>query len=212
MISKRIKTICSHIEPHKIIADVGCDHGYLIKEAFDKYNIEFAYAIDNKIGPLESARNNLMNYNNVEFLLSDGVADLKEDVEVVVIAGMGGMLIKDIIASNINKTTNVKRFILQANRDEYELRKFMCSNGYYISDENIVCENKKFYEIIIFEKGEKVYSEKEFTFGPILLTKSNKEFIEKWSEVYEKLSKINAFHENEEKQEILNEVKEIICK
>ena len=91
MISKRIKVVCSHIEPYKIIADVGCDHGYLIKEAFDKYNIEFAYAIDNKIGPLESAKNNLMDYKNVEFSLSDGLTDLKEDVEVVVIAGMGGM-------------------------------------------------------------------------------------------------------------------------
>ena len=212
MISKRIKTICSHIGLYKVIADVGCDHGYLIKEAFDKYDINFAYAIDNKIGPLESAKSNLKNYENVEFMLSDGLTDLKEDVELVVIAGMGGMLIKDIITKNIHKLTNVKRFILQANRDEYELRKFMCSSGYYICDESIVNENKKFYEIIVFEKGKIDYSEKEFIFGPVLMKKNSKEFINKWTEVYKKLNKIKVFHKESEKKVILKEVESIICK
>ena len=56
--SKRIKEIASFIMPYKSVADIGTDHGYLLLEAFN-LGINFAQAIDNKVGPLNSAKNNL---------------------------------------------------------------------------------------------------------------------------------------------------------
>ena len=212
MISKRLKTICSFVHPYKVIADIGCDHGYLIKEAIDKYGITEAYAIDNKKGPLDSAKNNLKDYDNVKFFLSDGLDSIDEKIEVVVIAGMGGLLIKDIISKNIHKISNVKRFVLQANKNEYELRKFMVENNYYIEDETIILDDGKYYEIIVFEKGNKEYRNDELFFGPKLLEEKNDVFLEKWTGIYEKLDKIVVFHDEEDKNEILKGIKRAICK
>ena len=212
MISARIKTLSSYIKPYKIIADVGCDHGYLIKEAIDNCDVSKAFAIDNKIGPLNSAKRNLNDYSNVVFSLSDGLDSLDESVELVVIAGMGGLLIKDIIKRNINKINNVKRFVLQANKNEYELREFMISNNYYIAFENIIYEDDKYYEIIVFEKGNISYSLEELYFGPILLKEKNDVFISKWTNIFNKLNLIEIYHKDEEKIKLLKGIEKVICK
>lgn len=212
MISERIKRISSYIKPYKVIADVGCDHGYLIKYAFDNYNITEAYAIDNKKGPLDSAKNNLKDYNNVKYFLSDGLDSIDDNVEVVVIAGMGGMLIKDIITKNISRINNVKRFVLQANKNVYELRKFMSENNYLISHEEILEEDGKFYEIVVFEKGKADYNFDDLFFGPILLKEKNDVFLKKWTDIYEKLDSIVVYHDDEDKKDLLKGIKKAICK
>ncbi len=212
MISERIKRISSYIKPYKVIADVGCDHGYLIKYAFDNYYIKEAYAIDNKKGPLDSAKNNLKDYNNVKYFLSDGLDSIDENVEVVVIAGMGGMLIKDIISKNILRINNVKRFVLQANKNVYELRKFMNENGYLISNEEILEEDGKYYEIVVFEKGKENYDFDDLFFGPILLKEKNDIFLNKWTDIYEKLDSIVVYHDDEDKKDLLKGIKKAICK
>lgn len=212
MISERIKRIASYIKPYKVIADVGCDHGYLIKYAFDNYDIKEAYAIDNKKGPLDSAKNNLKDYDNVKYFLSDGLDSVDENVEVVVIAGMGGMLIKDIISNNISRIDNVKRFVLQANKNVYELRKFMNDNGFMISNEEILEEDGKFYEIVVFEKGKDNYSFDELFFGPVLLKEKNEVFLKKWTDIYEKLDNIVVYHDDEDKKDLLKGIKKAICK
>lgn len=212
MISARIKTLSSYIKPYKIIADVGCDHGYLIKEAIDNCDVSKAFAIDNKIGPLNSAKRNLNDYSNVVFSLSDGLDSLDESVELVVIAGMGGLLIKDIIKRNIDKINNVKRFVLQANKNEYELREFMISNNYYIAFENIIYEDDKYYEIIVFEKGNISYSLEELYFGPILLKEKNDVFISKWTNIFNKLNLIEIYHKDEDKIKLLKGIEKVICK
>lgn len=212
MISERIKRIASYIKPYKVIADVGCDHGYLIKYAFDNYDIKEAYAIDNKKGPLDSAKNNLKDYNNVKYFLSDGLDSVDENIEVVVIAGMGGMLIKDIISNNISRIGNVKRFVLQANKNVYELRKFMNDNGFMISNEEILEEDGKFYEIVVFEKGKDNYSFDDLFFGPVLLKEKNEVFLKKWTDIYEKLDNIVVYHDDEDKNDLLKGIKKAICK
>lgn len=212
MISARIKTLSSYIKPYKIIADVGCDHGYLIKEAIDNCDVSMAFAIDNKIGPLNSAKRNLNDYSNVVFSLSDGLDSLDESVELVVIAGMGGLLIKDIIKRNMDKINNVKRFVLQANKNEYELREFMISNNYYIAFENIIYEDDKYYEIIVFEKGNVSYSLEELYFGPILLKEKNDVFISKWTNIFNKLNLIEIYHKDEDKIKLLKGIEKVICK
>ena len=102
--NNRIKEIAKYIRPYKKIADVGCDHGYLIVEAFKNHEIDYAIAIDNKQGPLDSAKYNILKYgfnNNVRFSLSSGISDIDDDTEVVIIAGMGGLLINAFSATGM---------------------------------------------------------------------------------------------------------------
>ena len=83
MISKRLQEIAKYVYPYKKIADVGCDHGYLIIEAIKKYNVTNCIAIDNKEGPLNVAKYNITNVgylDKVRFSLSSGITDIDNDM------------------------------------------------------------------------------------------------------------------------------------
>ncbi len=220
MFSKRIQTLSSFIKPYKKIADVGCDHGYLIIDAFLRHKIEFAQAIDNKQGPLENARQNIAKYDfydKVQFSLSDGIEDLDIGVEVVIIAGLGGNAIVDILTKDIDKLRNVKRLILQPNRNQYDVRKWAQEYNWAIVNEEIIEENEVFYEIIALERAKEtiIYTEEELTFGPLLIQKRGEVFVKKWQQEYQYLSSlINRLDHNLEKTHLLKKeslmIKEII--
>ena len=204
----RIKEIAKCIAPYKIIADVGCDHGFLTIMAFEDYGVTKCYAIDNKEGPLNSAINNMKNkpyYDQVEFLLSDGITDIGSDTECVVIAGMGGTLIADILSKDLK---NVKRLVLEPNRNSEDVRRKVASLGYAITKEKIVFEKGKYYEIIVCDKvdGIVTYSDLEYEFGPCLLKEKSLYFKEKWFMVLENLKDIDD--ENVKKR--LERIKEIL--
>lgn len=189
--SKRIKEIANYIPPYKNVADVGCDHGYLLDEAF-KQGIIFAQAIDNKIGPLDIARSNLIKYRDkVIFSLSDGIKDLDSSIEVVVLAGMGGSLIIKILEDNFAKLSNVFRIIIQANRNIDKVRKFAIDNNFKIVHEKIIEEESIIYEIIVLEKGSQQLTNAEIMFGPILLKEKNAVFIKKWKTTLQHYQSLN---------------------
>lgn len=206
MISERLKILASLIPPAKSLADVGCDHGLLIIEAFEKYDLEYAVAIDNKEKPLKKAYDNLKVYPffpKVRFSLSDGLEDLKEKVEAIVIAGMGGFLITEILKAGLDKHRGAK-FILQANRNLYELRKFLFEANMDIVSEKIIFEDGQFYEIIVSKTARKplFYTEDDLFFGPILRKEKPALFIQKWEEEIKKYAGID--HEN-----VKNKIKKI---
>ena len=209
---KRLNAISDFIYPYRRIADIGSDHGYLIKIAFDNHLIDYAYAIDNKKGPINSCKNNLKEYKNVSYFLSDGLDDVDESIDCVIIAGMGGMLIISILEKNKDKLKNIKRLILQANRDEYLLRKYLVENGFYIQDEKIIKEDNKYYEIDCFEKGYEEYDFNDLYFGKILMKNKDDVFIEKWNNKYQKYKNIKAYSTDTERIKIMKGIEQILCK
>lgn len=204
---KRLEAIASFISPYKILADVGCDHGYLIKIAFLRGLITKAYAIDNKMGPLSQAMSNLEDFSNVEYILQDGLKKLNSDCECVVIAGMGGLLITEILSKGLANLKTVKRIIIEANKDSYDVRLFLYHQGYKIIKETIVLEDNKYYEIDAFEKNDgEIYSDDELYFGPLLLKEKPIEFKNKWNELYNKFNNIKQKKDFCKKiEEMLNE-------
>jgi len=204
---KRLKTILKYIDNKDIVADIGCDHGYLIKMAINDKNILKAYAIDNKNAPLNSAINNLKNYKNVDFILSDGLKNVTvNDINCVVIAGMGGMLINSIILDSINKFKCINKIILCPNRNIDKVRMFLNDNGFKIINEDIVYEDSKYYEILVVKLGYQKLTEKELYFGPFLMNEKSKIIKNKWNEYYNKICNIKN-KENEIKliKEVMNE-------
>lgn len=204
---ERLKTILKYIDNKDIVADIGCDHGYLIKLAIEEKNIIKGYAVDNKQGPLNSAIKNLQNYKNVEFILSDGLQNVNDtDINCVVIAGMGGMLINSIISDSIDKFNKIDKLILCPNRNIDKVRSFLNENGFMIVDEDIIYEDSKYYEVLVINKGYQKLSEKELYFGHILLNKKNQCFINKWKEYYKKIKNIESKNrEIKMIEEVLNE-------
>lgn len=183
MISKRLQVIASLIPPAKTIADIGCDHGYVIKEAFEKYNIEKAIAIDNKEKPLLRAKANLSSspyLKQIRFSKSSGLEDLREKVDAIIIAGLGGILIEEILKVGLKYHFQAK-LILQANRNTADLRRFLWNQNYKLTSEKLVYEDGIYYEIMVAEKGEgkEDYNENDFLFGPILRKERSVLFLEK---------------------------------
>ena len=207
MLSKRLEAVASLITTDSII-DVGCDHGYLIISAFEDQGILKAYAIDNKKGPIDSAIHNLKNkvyFDKVVFSLSDGISEIGSDTECVVIAGMGGMLISEILDKDLK---NVKRLILEPNRDQKEVRMKISKLGFIITNEKIVFEKGKYYEIIVCDRSdEKIeYTDMELEFGPCLLKEKSLYFKEKWFSIYESLKDID----NDEVKKKLERIKKVL--
>lgn len=188
---ERLEKLVQYINENDIVADIGCDHGYLLKLAIDEKKIKKCYAIDNKVEPLNSAKNNLKKYNCVEYVLSDGLKNItSNDINCVVIAGMGGVLITQIIDDSINKFKNIDKMILCPNRNSEKIRKYLCDNNFSIVDEEIIYEDNKYYETIVVKHGIMKLTEKEIIFGPILLKNKDDNFLSKWNIYYNKIKDI----------------------
>lgn len=208
MISKRIKEIAKYTAGYEKIADVGCDHGYLIIEAFNRFKIKYALAIDNKKGPLEKAKENISEYSfkdSVDFSLSNGLEKLS-NVDAIFICGMGGILITNIINNDLDKITN-QVLILQPNRSSYELRIYLNNNNFEIIKEDIIFDDF-YYDLIICKKSNKQnYTKEELLFGPINLLNKTPNFINKLKEELERLNEIRHLsNDNLEKIKMIRRI------
>lgn len=202
---ERLKSILQFINEDDIVADIGCDHGYLLELAIKNKNIKKCYAVDNKIGPLNSAKKNLEKYDNVSFVLSDGLIELdSDDINCVVIAGMGGMLINKIFNDSKDKFKNIQKIIVAPNKDVDKVRMNFTLNGFKITEETICFEGDIYYEILVFEIGEQKLSEKEILFGPELLKGNNQLFLDKLINSY-----VSMLY-SKSKREICKKIAEVI--
>lgn len=210
----RINELVKCIDGFKCLADVGCDHGYLIIESLKMFDLDEAIAIDNKKGPLSQAMININNSgygSKVKFSLSSGIKEISYKTDVVVIAGMGGMLISDILNDDLK---NVKRLVLQPNRDIKEVRCKISNLGFNISLEKIVYENDKYYEILVCDKNDikVLYTDEELEFGPYLLKHKDEMFINKWHNELLKLKNIKKFNQvNEDLDKKIERIEKILC-
>ena len=177
MLSKRLLKIASLINKDDVVYDVGTDHGLLPCFLMENNLCKKVYAIDNKVGPINTCKENIAKYrleDKVIPKLSDGIIDIDEDVTVVVIAGMGFYTLKEILD---NKDLSNKRFIIQINKNIYDFRKYISDHNYKIINEEVVFDDF-FYVIIEFtsEKGE-ILDFDELHFGPILMKNKSEDYI-----------------------------------
>lgn len=215
-VSNRIKEIAKLIKKGSNVADIGSDHGYLLIELLNNNIANKVIGIENKVGPFTNLKTNLSAIiekypNRCKLYLSSGLSDLNNEYETVVIAGMGFSTIESIILENKDKVKFIKNFIIDSHNNMYELRKFIISLGFFISDEVVLIENGIYYELISFTKGNKDYSDIELRYGPILMNKKYKDYIIHYEEEIRKLENLllNNKINNERKIEFKNRIKEI---
>lgn len=178
-ISERLKTISSYVIPRSITADIGTDHGYLLKYLLDENIIKKGIACDLNKKPLTYAEKNLGEYidsGQAELRLGSGLKPLKDEdrVQCVVIAGMGGKLMVEILEESKEFLQNITRIILAPNVNWEKVREYGIKNGWKIIDEDLVLEDNKFYPVVVFEKGEnKILEKGELFFGSLLIKKKH---------------------------------------
>ena len=173
-LNERLKKIGDLVPLSSYPLDIGCDHAlltiYLIKER----SIEKALAADNKEGPLQMAKVNIANYHledKIELILADGLDAYRKGVNVVTISGMGGLTINKIIDKGRKYLKYINTFILSPNNYTIAVKRKLKRYGYYISDEYVVKDKNKIYQIMVFTKGKKYYSYKKLFLGPVLMTR-----------------------------------------
>lgn len=180
-LSKRLEAITTLIEDNKKIIDIGCDHAlldiYLIK---NKKNINIIASDVNK-NALNSAKDNINKYKvNIETRLGNGLDVVKKDeIDTIIMSGIGAHTIVGILYNNISKLENVDTIIIQSNNDLYFIRDKVTKLNYYIEDELLVLDKNIIYTVIKFKKGKKKYNKKELNLGPILLQKKDDLFMKK---------------------------------
>ncbi len=200
MLSKRLKTVADLVTPCEKVADVGTDHGYVPMYLVKENICQFAYAMDVNEGPLNIAKSNIANEgleDKIETILSDGFDNFGDrDADSVIIAGMGGDLIVDILA----RAKDFDELILSPHKRPDLVRKYLSESGYKISDEKMVEDAKKYYPVIKAVKGESEYDEVQLEFGPILLIKKDKTLKEYLDIQLNKFGRIISSLEREDKE------------
>ena len=154
VVPQRIKTIGDFIESGDVVVDVGADHGLLEVYLIAKYPNITITAVENKIGPYKILERNLKAYKNVRLSLSDGLESVGKTTRTVVLAGMGGLNIKNILDAYPKKTKNLQKIIIDAHRDLNIARETILNYGFKINREKIVYEQDKFYVVTEFIKSE----------------------------------------------------------
>ncbi|WP_409228572.1 tRNA (adenine(22)-N(1))-methyltransferase [Gudongella sp. SC589] len=194
-LSPRLKKIVDFVPKNSIVADIGTDHGYVPKYLIDEGISKLVIATDISKGSLQKTLDYIREENldeDIKARLGDGLEPiLPFEVDTAIIAGMGGILITEIIAKSMDTAKSINNLILQPMVGSVELRKFLHGTGFRIVDEDIVKEGDKYYEIIVAKSGlQKFAKELDYEISPVLLKKKNpliKELVETRLRINEKI-------------------------
>ena len=219
-LSKRLKAVADYVNKGAKLADIGSDHAYLPTYLVQKNEVEFAVAGEVVKGPFEIAKNHVAQANlkeNIQVRLANGLAAIEnvDKIDTIVIAGMGGILISEILEAGKGKLSSVKRLILQANNHEDTLRQWLTEHQFVIKAEQILLEAGKFYEIIVAEpttNENPVLSANDLLFGPFLSKEKSVIFQQKWQKELNTLNKIIdrlPDEQTEKREEVLTEIAKI---
>lgn len=177
-LSNRLKAVINEVH-YPIAADIGTDHAYVLIDLLLKNKIQKGIACDIKKGPLEKAKENIIFFglsDKIQIRLGNGLSILNtNEVDTAIIAGMGGMLMIDILKQSIEVVRSLKELILQPQLDIDSVRKYLHTIDFQIANETMVLEDGKFYTVIRAIQGKESYKkEEEYLFGKILLDRKDK--------------------------------------
>ncbi len=152
VLQKRLLAAADCVRLGSFLADVGTDHAYLPVYLFGKGRIRGAVASDVNKKPLESAERHIAEYGfekDLHTLLADGLdgvaAYFPDDITIL---GMGGELIARILSEAPFVKNKAIRLILQPMSRAEDLRSYLAGAGFAITDEILVAEGQRIYQII----------------------------------------------------------------
>ena len=151
----RLKAVAALIPECEFLSDIGTDHAYIPIYAVKNKKARLAAAADIVDGPLKIASANIKSYNlsdKISVVKSNGLENIPPS-DVIVIAGMGGTLIGEILKKHIQKAYSTDTLILQPMTCAYDLRKELHRLGFKIIKETIAKDSKKLYNIMVVKKG-----------------------------------------------------------
>lgn len=185
-LDKRLRKIAEMVPQNSIVADIGTDHGYVPKYLIENEISKLVIASDVSEGSLSKTAVYVEEENLSDWIITrigTGLDPIKPfEVDTVIIAGMGGVLISEILGESRKKAETYLRFILQPMVGSNELRRYLIEDGFRIIDEELVREDGRYYEIIVAENGlQPLPTDIYLEISPILVKKEHplwREFLE----------------------------------
>lgn len=212
-LSYRLNKIVQKVTQNGIIADIGTDHAYIPIFLYKNNKIKSGIACDISKGSLQKAKDNIKKYNlqgKIQTRLGNGLEkiSLQDNIDTVIIAGMGGMLMIDILEKGKYILENVKELILQPQKDIDKVREYLHKNNFKIIDDEMLKDDGKYYTIIKSIQGKEdiLYKKEEYVFGRFEINNKCqilKEYIE------EQLYKMEIVLKNIKETNIQNRILEI---
>ena len=168
-LSCRLYKIYEMADNCNCIADIGTDHGYIPIYSCLNGKCKTAIAMDVSPGPLNKAIENIKKYkleDKISARLSNGFEKLNpNESDTIVIAGMGGTLMWELISHGMDKITEDTTLILQPMLAQSELRQNLYENGLSIAKECVCFEDNKFYNIMKVVPKSDNYTLKDVVIG-----------------------------------------------
>nr|WP_302595357.1 class I SAM-dependent methyltransferase [uncultured Cellulosilyticum sp.] len=195
-LSNRLATLTKYVPQGSSVIDVGTDHAYVPIYLIKNNIVTSCMATDINKGPLVKAQQNIDKYriSNIRLKQTSGLQGItEEDGNVIMISGMGGYLIIDILKAAMPVVKAAKRLILQPQQDIDQVRKFLHDNDFKIVTEDFAKDDDKYYTILVVEKGKEAYDkEYEYLFGKCLIEKKLPLFKEWLTKKMKKLEEIKS--------------------
>ncbi len=173
-LGQRLKTIAGHVPIGSRVADIGSDHGYLPAWLAQSGRAQRVIAGEINADPARRARETCFEFgleDQMDVRLGDGLEVIQPgEVDVIVISGMGGTTIRQILEQGRGKLDGVMRLVLQPNVAAPELRYWLVTNEFVLTHESLVEENHIIYEVIVAEPGQSApLNSLQLLLGPVLL-------------------------------------------
>ncbi|WP_053184988.1 tRNA (adenine(22)-N(1))-methyltransferase [Pseudomonas thivervalensis] len=197
-LSLRLERVAAHMPAGAHLADIGSDHAYLPVALLHRGVIATAVAGEVALTPFRAAERTVGENGlerRISVRLANGLAAIEPEdgITAVSLCGMGGETIRDILDSGKARLSGRERLILQTNGGEQPLRQWLMDNGYRILCEEVLRENRFYYEIIVAERGKPVtYSAEELYFGPLQMQARSPTFLAKWQRLLRQKQKTLA--------------------
>jgi tRNA (adenine22-N1)-methyltransferase len=184
-ISKRLQAVADMVTPGNRVADIGCDHAYTAIYLLTNRISPYVIAMDINQGPLDRAKENAVRYgveDKISIRKSDGLKMLNPgEVDTILIAGMGGRLMLQILTSRMNIVSSAKELVLQPQSEAFLVRKTLKELGYVIIKENMLKEDGKYYVMMKLKPWSENINDKDYQllkpehiyFGRLLLEERN---------------------------------------
>lgn len=215
-LSMRLERVATHVPAGARLADIGSDHAYLPVALMRRGVIAAAVAGEVATTPFHAARrtvddNGLAQHITVR--LADGLAaiEVADEISAISLCGMGGETIRGILDCGKAHLNGGERLILQPNGGEQPLRQWLMENDYQILHEELLRENRFYYEIIVAERAEAVtYSAEQLYFGPLQMQARSPDFLAKWQRMLRQKRKTLASLEQARQAVPIQKVQEIV--
>lgn len=151
-LSKRMQSVADMIQPCDAVGDIGCDHAFVSIYLVEQHRAKRVIASDVRRGPIAIAKRNIeaMNLSDqIEIHMGDGLGTIVPgEVNAVVLAGMGGMLMIDILERGEEVVTRCDQLVLQPQSDIEKVRRYLAEKGYHLADEQMLIDAGKYYNLL----------------------------------------------------------------